>query len=337
MEEIRSLKQSFLNDAESTASLSDLQQLKLKYLGKKGLVTAKLKALSSVPPEAKPAYGKAVNEIKGFIDEEIGRRETALKLKEHEKRIISDAIDITLPGKFTPFGKEHPITQVLSEITAIFVSMGFGIEEGPEVEHDYYNFEALNMPKDHPARDMQDTFYISDDIVMRTHTSPVQIRVMEQRKPPLKVIAPGKVYRCDADVSHTPMFHQVEGFMVDTDIAFSDLKGVLELFIHSMFSTETPVRFRPSFFPFTEPSAEVDIGCIFCSGKGCRVCKHTGWLEILGAGMINPRVFEFAGYSPGMYSGFAFGMGVERITMLKYSIDDIRLFYENDLRFLRQF
>jgi phenylalanyl-tRNA synthetase alpha chain len=288
VEEILSLKQSFLNDAESTAS-------------------------------------------------EIVRREASLKQKDHEKRILSDAIDITLPGKFTPFGKEHPITQVLSEITAIFVSMGFGIEEGPEVEHDYYNFEALNMPKNHPARDMQDTFYISDDIVMRTHTSPVQIRVMEQRKPPLKVIAPGKVYRCDADVSHTPMFHQVEGFMVDTDIAFSDLKGVLELFIHSMFSAETPVRFRPSFFPFTEPSAEVDIGCIFCSGEGCRVCKHTGWLEILGAGMINPRVFEFAGYAPGVYSGFAFGMGVERITMLKYSIDDIRLFYENDLRFLRQF
>ena len=215
--------------------------------------------------------------------------------------------------------------------------MGFEIEEGPEVELDYYNFEALNIPKNHPARDMQDTFYISDDVVMRTHTSPVQVRVMEKRKPPLKIIAPGKVYRCDADISHTPMFHQVEGFMVDTGIAFSDLKGVLEAFIHSMFGAGTPVRFRPSFFPFTEPSAEVDIGCIFCSGKGCRVCKTTGWLEILGAGIINPRVFEMVGYDPEVYTGFAFGMGVERITMLKYSIDDIRLFFENDLRFLKQF
>ena len=215
--------------------------------------------------------------------------------------------------------------------------MGFEIEEGPEVELDYYNFEALNMPKNHPARDMQDTFYISEDVVIRTHTSPVQIRVMEKRKPPVRIIAPGKVYRCDADVSHTPMFHQVEGLMVDTDIAFTDLKGVLQLFIHSIFGPDTPVRFRPSFFPFTEPSAEVDIGCIFCAGKGCRVCKNTGWLEILGAGMINPRVFEFVGYDPEAYTGFAFGMGVERITMLKYSIDDIRLFYENDLRFLRQF
>jgi phenylalanyl-tRNA synthetase alpha chain len=215
--------------------------------------------------------------------------------------------------------------------------MGFEVEEGPEVELDYYNFEALNIPKDHPARDMQDTFYISDDVILRTHTSPVQIRVMEKRKPPLKVIAPGKVYRCDADISHTPMFHQVEGFMVDTDIAFSDLKGVLELFIHSFFSVETPVRFRPSYFPFTEPSAEIDIGCNFCSGKGCRVCKNTGWLEILGAGMIHPKVFEMVGYDKELYTGFAFGMGVERLTMLKYSIDDIRLFFENDIRFLRQF
>jgi len=215
--------------------------------------------------------------------------------------------------------------------------MGFGIEEGPEVELDYYNFEALNLPKDHPARDMQDTFYVCDDVVLRTHTSPVQVRVMEKKKPPLKIIAPGKVYRCDSDVSHTAMFHQVEGLMVDSGVTFSDLKGVLELFIHSFFGRETPVRFRPSYFPFTEPSAEVDIGCIFCSGKGCRVCKTTGWLEVLGCGMVNPKVFEMSGYQPDEYTGFAFGMGVERMTMLKYSIDDIRLFYENDLRFLRQF
>ena len=337
MEDILSLKNSFLTESKSAASVAELQQLRIKYLGKKGLVTSKLKALSTISPELRPAYGKAVNEVKVYIEEEINRIEALLKKEEHKKRIVSEAVDITLPGKFTPFGKEHPINKVLSEITRIFVSMGFEVEEGPDVELDYYNFEALNIPKDHPARDMQDTFYISEDIVLRTHTSPVQIRVMEKRKPPLKIIAPGKVYRCDADISHTPMFHQVEGFMVDTDVAFSDLKGVLESFIHSIFSAETPVRFRPSFFPFTEPSAEADIGCIFCSGKGCRVCKNTGWLEILGAGMINPRVFEMVGYDPEVYSGFAFGMGVERIVMLKYSIDDIRLFFENDMRFLKQF
>jgi len=337
VEDLLSLKNSFLEESRSATSLAKLQQLRIKYLGKKGLVTSKLKTLSTIAPELRPAYGKAINEVKDYIEEEINRLEALLKKEEHKKRILSETIDITLPGKFTPFGREHPINKVLSEIIGIFVSMGFEVEEGPEVELDYYNFEALNMPKDHSARDMQDTFYISDDIVLRTHTSPVQIRVMEKRKPPLKVIAPGKVYRCDADVSHTPMFHQVEGFMVDTDIAFSDLKGVLESFIHSFFGLETPVRFRPSFFPFTEPSAEVDIGCIFCSGKGCRVCKSTGWLEILGAGMINPKVFEMVGYDPEIYSGFAFGMGVERMTMLKYSIDDIRLFFENDIRFLRQF
>ncbi|MFZ3136317.1 MAG: phenylalanine--tRNA ligase subunit alpha [Thermodesulfovibrionales bacterium] len=337
MEDILSLKTSFQQESQATARLSELQQLKVKYLGKKGLVTTKLRTLSTISPEIRPLYGKTVNEVKVYIEEEIDRIESLLKSEEYKRRILSEAIDITLPGKFTPFGREHPITRILSEITAIFVSMGFEIAEGPEVEHDYYNFEALNFPKDHPARDMQDTFFISDDVVLRTHTSPVQVRVMEKRKPPLKIVAPGKVYRCDADVSHTPMFHQVEGFIVDTDIAFSDLKGVLEAFIHSIFSAETPVRFRPSFFPFTEPSAEVDIGCIFCSGKGCRVCKHTGWLEILGAGMINPRVFEMVGYDPEVYTGFAFGMGVERITMLKYSIDDIRLFFENDLRFLKQF
>jgi phenylalanyl-tRNA synthetase alpha chain len=337
VEDLLSLKDSFRQESESVRSLSELQQLRIKYLGKKGLVTSKLKTLSAISPDLRPAYGKAVNEIKVHIEEEVERIESLLKKEDQEKRILAEAVDVTLPGKYTVFGREHPISKVLSEIRDIFISMGFEVEDGPEVESDYYNFEALNFPKDHPARDMQDTFFISEDVVLRTHTSPVQVRVMEKRKPPLKVIVPGKVYRCDADVSHTPMFHQVEGFMVDTDIAFSDLKGVLKSFIHSIFSVDTPVRFRPSFFPFTEPSAEVDIGCIFCSGKGCRVCKHTGWLEILGAGMINPRVFEYAGYDPETYSGFAFGMGVERITMLKYSIDDIRLFFENDLRFLRQF
>jgi len=337
VEDLLSLRDSFHKESESVTSLPELQQLKVKYLGKKGLVTEKLKTLSAIAPEQRPAYGKTVNELKQHIEQEIIRVELLLKQEEYQKSILTETLDVTLPGKYTPFGREHPIHKVLSEITGIFSSMGFEVEEGPEVELDYYNFEALNIPKNHPARDMQDTFYISDEVVLRTHTSPVQIRVMEKRKPPLKIIAPGKVYRCDADISHTPMFHQVEGFMVDADIAFSDLKGVLQLFIHSMFSAETPVRFRPSYFPFTEPSAEVDIGCIFCSGKGCRDCKQTGWLEILGAGMIHPRVFEYVGYNPEMYTGFAFGMGVERITMLKFGIDDIRLFFENDMRFLRQF
>ncbi len=337
MDDLVSLRDAFRKECTSVNSLAGLQKLKAQYLGKKGLVTEKLKALSSIPPEQRPAYGKAVNEIKIFLEEELRRTESLLKEREYQESILSEALDVTLPGKFTPPGSEHPIQRVLSEITGIFSSMGFEVGEGPEVELDYYNFEALNMPRNHPARDMQDTFYISDDVVLRTHTSPVQIRVMEKRTPPLKIVAPGKVYRCDADVSHTPMFHQVEGFMVDTDISFSDLKGVLQLFIHTMFSPETPVRFRPSFFPFTEPSAEVDMGCIFCSGTGCSVCKQTGWLEILGAGMIHPRVFEYVGYDPERYTGFAFGMGVERITMLKFRIDDIRLFFENDLRFLRQF
>jgi phenylalanyl-tRNA synthetase alpha chain len=337
VDDILSLKKVFLEESQSVISISELQQLRIKYLGKKGLVTSQLKTLSEISPELRPEFGKAVNEVKIFIDDKLKKIEGSLKEDEHKKRILSETIDITLPGKFVPFGREHPINKVLYEIVNIFLSMGFEVEEGPEVELDYYNFEALNIPKDHPARDMQDTFYISDDVILRTHTSPVQIRVMEKRKPPLKVIAPGKVYRCDADISHTPMFHQVEGFMVDTDIAFSDLKGVLELFIHSFFSVETPVRFRPSYFPFTEPSAEIDIGCNFCSGKGCRVCKNTGWLEILGAGMIHPKVFEMVGYDTELYTGFAFGMGVERLTMLKYSIDNIRLFFENDIRFLRQF
>jgi phenylalanyl-tRNA synthetase alpha chain len=337
VEEILSLKELFLKESKSSKSLTELQQLRIKYLGKKGLVTSKLKGLSLISPELRPEYGKAINDIKRFITEELENRETDLKSEEHKRLILSETLDITLPGKFTPFGRVHPVTTILAEIIRIFVPMGFGVEEGPEVELDYYNFEALNMPKDHPARDMQDTFYISEEVVLRTHTSPVQIRVMEKIKPPLKIIVPGKVYRCDADICHTPMFHQVEGFMVDTDISFCDLKGVLESFIHSFFNVDTPVRFRPSFFPFTEPSAEVDIGCNFCSGKGCRVCKNTGWVEILGAGMINPKVFEMVGYNTKIYSGFAFGMGVERLAMLKYSIDDIRMFFENDIRFLRQF
>ncbi len=337
MDELHALKKAFEEERGAVTSLEDLQKLKAKFLGRKGMVSAHLKKISALPPAQRASFGSALNEIKKILEDEVIELEASLKAEARQKRLETERIDISLPGKRCPFGREHPISQVLTEIEDIFLSMGFDIEDGPEVELDYYNFEALNIPKDHPARDMQDTFYVSEEVVLRTHTSPVQIRVMEKRRPPLRIIAAGKVYRCDADISHTAMFHQVEGLVVDRTITFSDLKGVLELFIHRLFGTDTPVRFRPSYFPFTEPSAEVDIGCIFCAGSGCRVCKTTGWLEILGAGMVNPKVFEMVDYKPNDVTGFAFGLGIERIAMLKYSIDDIRLFYENDYRFLSQF
>ncbi len=336
-EDLSSIREAFLKEAGAVKTTAGVEQIRVRYLGKKGALTEKLNLLSGLPPEERAAYGKALNELKGLITDALASKVALLKERELKEKLLSEGIDITLPGKHEAAGRLHPVSQTLDEIIAIFSVMGFSVEEGPEVELDYYNFEALNFPKDHPARDMQDTFFISDDVLLRTHTSPVQIRVMQRRRPPLRVIAPGKVYRCDADVSHTPMFHQIEGLMVGEDISMSNLKGILEAFIHRFFSPETPVRFRPSFFPFTEPSAEVDIGCIFCGGEGCGVCKGTGWIEVLGAGMVNPRVFETVGYDPEVYSGFAFGMGIERIAMLKYSIDDIRLFFENDLGFLRQF
>lgn len=335
--EIEDIKRSFIEELAVACSSQGINNLRIKYLGKKGILSLKLKSLSQLPPEERPIFGQQINECKRFMEEEIEKREAFLRTEERKRKIVQEYIDITLPGKYIAPGRLHPITQVMGDIIEIFTGMGFDVEVGPEVELDYYNFEALNIPKDHPARDMQDTFYISEEVILRTHTSPVQVRVMERKKPPLKFIAPGKVYRCDADISHTPMFHQVEGLMVDTDIAFSDLKGILEVFIQKLFNPDTPVRFRPSYFPFTEPSVEIDIGCILCSGKGCRVCKGTGWLEVLGAGMVNPRVFEMVGYDPEVYTGFAFGMGVERLAMLKYSIEDIRMFFENDIRFLRQF
>jgi phenylalanyl-tRNA synthetase alpha chain len=331
------LKQQFLDELKTVKSPADSAAIRVKYLGKKGLVTASIKTLSSLAPEERKQAGQRINELKQFIEKELDDSEAVLRNSELKSRLLAEAIDITLPGKYASFGNQHPLSRVLIEVIDIFTRMGFNVEEGPEVELDSYNFEALNIPKDHPARDMQDTFYVSDDIVLRTHTSPVQVRVMEKKTPPLRFIAPGKVYRCDADVTHSPMFHQVEGLMVDKDIKFSHLKGVLITFIHEMFGKDVPVRFRPSFFPFTEPSAEIDMGCILCKSAGCRVCKGSGWLEILGAGMVNPKVFENAGYDPEMYTGFAFGMGIERIALLKYSIDDIRLLFENDIRFLRQF
>jgi phenylalanyl-tRNA synthetase alpha chain len=337
MKELRSMQEEFLKDIKSIDSTAALEKVRIRYLGKKGLITAKLGLIAKAPPEERKSLGRELNELKEFIAEGITARRESLKEEELRRKLHSESLDVTAPGMFRPLGREHPVNQTLKMIVSIFTSMGFGVEEGPEVESDYYNFEALNIPKDHPARDMQDTFYVSDEVVMRTHTSPVQVRVMERNRPPLRFIAPGKVYRCDADISHTPMFHQVEGLMVAEDISFAHLKGVLEAFLHRFFGPEVPVRFRPSFFPFTEPSAEIDIGCIFCEGRGCRVCKSTGWIEILGAGMVNPRVFEMVGYDPEEYTGFAFGMGVERIAMLNYSIDDIRMLFENDLRMLKQF
>jgi len=337
LNDIQSIKISAGEEIEKAAHLKEVQELKIKYLGKKGILTGKIKSLAAIPQEERREYGRILNEAKIYIEGLLQEHEEKFKVLELDRALQTQRIDVTIPGFCIPKGRLHPTTQILDEVIGIFSSLGFSVEEGPEVELDFYNFEALNIPKDHPARDMQDTFYVSEDVVLRTHTSSVQVRVMEKNNPPLRVIAPGKVYRCDADVSHIPMFHQLEGFMVDKRIAMSDLKGVLEVFIHMVFGPDTKLRFRPSFFPFTEPSAEIDISCVICKGAGCNVCKNTGWIEILGAGMINPKVFEMAGYDPEQYTGFAFGMGIERVAMLKYGIDDIRLFYENDKRFLEQF
>lgn len=313
---------------------SALEPFRIKYLGKKGALTTLMKSLGILSREERPEVGKLANQIKVNLSRRFGEVKTFLEAGGGEEVSF---VDVTLPGREPLYGHLHPITLVIKDVCQIFSRMGFRIVKGPNVELDYYNFEALNLPKDHPARDMQDTFYISENVVLRTHTSPIQVRVMETQQPPVSVIAPGKVYRRDSDVSHTPMFHQVEGLLVDRDVCFGELKGTLTRFIHQMFGSDTRLRFRPSFFPFTEPSAEVDIQCVICGGKGCRTCSHTGWLEILGSGMVDPEVYGFVGYDPEVYSGFAFGMGIERIAMLKYGIDDIQLFFKNDMRFLNQF
>ncbi|NQT10641.1 MAG: phenylalanine--tRNA ligase subunit alpha [Desulfobacteraceae bacterium] len=331
---IEQIKEEALKELEAASDSKQINDLSVRYLGRKGSVTQFLRNISSLPQKKRAEAGKKANETKKLLDTTFKK---ALKQFEAESAVSYDKIDVSLPGRVVKRGSLHPITQITREICDIFSRLGFDIAEGPEVETDYYNFEALNIPKNHPARDMQDTFYISKNIVLRTHTSPTQPRIMEKRKPPLRVIAPGKVYRCDSDLTHTPMFQQVEGFLVDKKVSFGDLKGILTTFIHKIFDDQTGLRFRPSFFPFTEPSAEIDIGCVMCRGKGCRVCSQTGWLEIIGAGMVHPAVFENVGYDTKLYTGFAFGMGIERIAMLKYGIDDIRKFYENDLRFLRQF
>ena len=337
LEELEKIREGALSEVAAADSLEDLEKLRIQYLGRKGTLTSLLRGLGTLSMDLRPEAGKAANRLKQELEQRLQKRIEEIKAREQEEREEQEKIDITLPGWPLSLGSLHPLTVVFREIIEFFSRLGFEIAEGPEMELDYYNFEALNIPKDHPARDMQDTFYISDDLLLRTHTSPVQIRIMEKYPPPLRIIAPGRVYRRDDDISHTPMFHQVEGFLVDEGVSFADLKGILELFAHQVFEKETKVRFRPSFFPFTEPSAEVDIACIICKGSGCRLCSQTGWLEILGSGMIHPALFERVGYDPERWTGYAFGMGVERITMLKYGIDDIRLFFQNDLRFLRQF
>jgi phenylalanyl-tRNA synthetase alpha chain len=331
---IDQIYQEALQELKAAADRQAVQEISIRYLGRKGIITQFLRNISKLPADQRPNAGKQANEVKTLLDAALTE---TLQGIEATVKSTRDAIDVSLPGRPAPSGSLHPITQINQRICDIFTKMGFEIAEGPEVELDYYNFEALNFPKDHPARDMQDTFFISDDIVLRTHTSPLQIRTMEKQQPPVRIIMPGKVYRCDSDLTHTPMFHQVEGLLVDENISFGDLKGTLTAFVHQMFDEQTSLRFRPGFFPFTEPSAEVDILCVMCRGKGCRVCSQTGWLEILGSGMVHPALYENVGYDADRYTGFAFGMGVDRIAMLKYGIDDIRKFFENDVRFLSQF
>jgi phenylalanyl-tRNA synthetase alpha chain len=330
---LSALERDALNAIKAVSSLEELELIRVRFLGRNGKLTQVLRGIKDLPSEKRPFVGKKGNEVKEKIQKGLEEALKQLKTKPH-----FELLDVTLPGrKPHGYGTLHPITQILREICEVFLGMGFVIAEGPDVELDYYNFEALNIPPYHPARDMQDTFYISDEVVLRTHTSSIQIRVMEKQSPPLRIIAPGAVYRCDVDVKHTPMFHQVEGLLVDKNVSLSNLKGTLTNFMQAIFGKGIGVRFRPSFFPFTEPSAEMDISCVICGGKGCRICEHTGWLEILGCGMVHPAVFEKVGYSASVYTGFAFGLGVERIAMLKYGINDIRLFFENDLRFLKQF
>ncbi len=326
-----------LEELKKAALREDILRVKVRYLGRKGELSSFLRELSALAGDERRKFGESINRVKDRIEEEVEKLLSGIQEKEKAEKLTKERVDITLPGRRVAPGKLHPVTQVMDEVEEIFSGLGFDIAEGPEVELDYYNFEALNIPKDHPAREMQDTFYINDEVLLRTHTSPVQIRVMENRKPPLRVIAPGTVYRRDSDITHTPMFHQVEGFMVDKGVTFSNLKGVLTLFLHRLFGEKTDIRFRPSFFPFTEPSAEVDIRCVICKGSGCRVCKGSGWLEILGSGMIHPEVLRAVKFDAEEYTGFAFGLGIERIAMLKFGIDDLRLFFENDTRFLRQF
>ncbi|MFZ4654652.1 MAG: phenylalanine--tRNA ligase subunit alpha [Methylococcus sp.] len=334
LEDVLARAQGELLEADS---LLLLDQVRVQYLGKKGLVTEQMKSLGALTGDERKAAGAKINLIRDQLVEAIDARRDVLEAQALKTRLASETIDVTLQGRGQQIGGLHPVTLTLRRMSALFSRIGFETVEGPEVEDDYHNFEALNIPASHPARAMHDTFYFDEHMLLRTHTSPVQVRIMESQTPPLRVIAPGRVYRCDSDLTHTPMFHQVEGFLVDRDVSFADLRGILYEFLKLFFEKDVAVRFRPSYFPFTEPSAEVDIACVICDGQGCRVCKQTGWLEVMGCGMIHPRVFEAVNIDAEVYSGFAFGLGVERMAMLRYGINDLRLFFENDLRFLRQF
>ncbi len=335
--ELQQLEENALAELEKAKTEDQFLAIRTKYIGRKGLLTGLLRNIAQVPDAEKPFFGKLCNELKNLLNTKIEEALQRQAIRKKEDILSKEKIDVTLPGSVIKCGRIHPVIQIRREICAIFASFGFSVVEGPEVELDYYNFEALNIPKDHPARDMQDTFYVEENIVLRTHTSPVQVRIMEKIQPPLRILSPGKVYRRDSDVSHTPMFNQIEGLLVDKGVSFGDLKGILTAFLKKIFGEKTTLRFRPSFFPFTEPSAEVDIRCVMCGGRGCRVCGQNGWLEILGSGMVDPAVFQNVNYDSEEYSGFAFGLGLERIAMLKYGISDIRLFFENDTRFLKQF
>ena len=323
---------------DAAASLKELEEIKVRFLGKKGELTSILKMMGGLSPEERPIMGQKANEVRAFIESKLESTVAIVKEKELEERLKAEAIDVTMDGKAKKVGKVHPLTETLEGLEKIFVSLGFTVVEGPEIETDYYNFEALNVPKDHPARDMQDTFYLGENLLLRTQTSAAQIRTMEKLKPPIRIICPGRVYRSDdVDATHSPVFHQVEGLVVDKNITMCDLKGTLETMVHEIYGKDTKVKFRPSFFPFTEPSVEVDVSCPECGGKGCRVCKGAGWIEILGAGMVHPRVLSACGIDPEEYSGFAFGIGLDRLTTTRHKISDIRLLFENDIRFLKQF
>lgn len=335
---LQQIRQQAADALAQAGDLKALDDLRVKYLGKKGELTAILKQMGKLSAEERPKVGQLANEVRSGIEALVEERTAAVKAALLDQKLALEKLDVTMPGRAAPLGKLHPLTKVLEEVKEIFLGMGFSVAEGPEVETDYYNFEALNIPKDHPARDTQDTFYISDNVLLRTQTSPVQVRTMEKQKPPIRVIAPGRVYRSDAvDATHSPLFHQIEGLVVDRGVTMADLKGTLEMFAKRLYGEEAVVRFRPHHFPFTEPSAEMDFQCFACHGEGCRLCKGEGWIEILGCGMVHPQVLENCGIDPEVYSGFAFGVGLERIAMMRYGIDDMRLLYENDLRFLKQF
>ncbi|PCK10115.1 MAG: phenylalanine--tRNA ligase subunit alpha [Alteromonadaceae bacterium] len=337
MENLTTLTEEALALVMKADSLPLLEQVRVDYLGKKGHLTALLKTLGSMSAQERPAAGAGINKCKAQVQEQIGLRKAKLEQAAIDEKLASETIDVTASGRSSEHGGLHPITRTMRRIESIFSAVGYTVEEGPEIEDDFHNFEALNIPSHHPARAMHDTFYVDKTHVLRTHTSPVQVRTMENTAPPIRVICPGRVYRCDSDLTHTPMFHQVEGLVVDKGISFADLKGTVDQFLKSFFEADVPVRFRPSYFPFTEPSAEVDIQCTHCEGKGCRICKNTGWLEVMGCGMVHPNVFEACNVDTEQYTGFAFGMGVERLAMLRYNIGDLRLNFENDLEFLKQF